>query len=402
MTGMAMNKNILYCLWLQKGLGYASNKINNILERYDSIQNFYLAGSKEWKKCGIFTEKEFNKLSSVKIDDVMPVFNRCNELGISIITIEDSIYPKKLLEISNPPVVLYVKGSLPDLENYLCIAMVGTRKATHSGLAAAYNISLNLAKCGVIVVSGGALGVDTASHKGVLQTNGVTMCVLGCGINYNYLKVNEEMREKISVNGAVISEFPPDTPPTKYTFPIRNRIISGISNGVVVIEAGKKSGALITADYALEQNRDVFAVPGDITKSTWSGANELIKLGAKPVTSFADVLEEYLSDVTDDVEFTNDIPEIPVKKSRNHSNVVKKVASQNSKEIKKKVISKHNTDNLSDNAKIIYDIIFKTPANIDDIIAKTNFSVSLIMQALTELELLQFIERRSGRMYYSI
>lgn len=397
-----MNENILYCLWLQKCLGYANNKINRILELYNSVKDFYFAGIKEWRMCGCFSEKELNNLTSYKIEDIMPIFNRCEELGIKIVTINDSTYPKKLLEISNPPIVLYVKGKLPALENYLCIAMVGTRKATHSGLAAAYNISLNLAKCGVIVVSGGALGVDTASHKGVLQSNGVTMCVLGCGINYNYLKVNEEMRNQIAVNGAVISEFPPDTPPTKYTFPIRNRIISGISNGVVVIEAGKKSGALITADYALEQNRDVFAVPGDITQSTWSGANELIKLGAKPVTSFTDILEEYLSDVKEDTEFTDDIPDIPVKKGRKASNTIKKVVSEKPKNVQPKTVNKHNTDDLSDNAKIIYDIIFTTPANIDDIIAKTNLSVSAVMQAFTELELLQFIERRSGRMYYPI
>lgn len=400
-----MNENTLYCLWLQKCLGYASNKIKRILDLYPSIKDFYLSESKEWRLCGCFTEKEFNKLTTIKINDVKSILDRCNELGIKIITIEDTIYPKRLLEISNPPIVLYIKGTLPDLENYLCIAMVGTRKATHSGLAAAYNISLNLAKCGVIVVSGGALGVDTASHKGVLQANGVTMCVLGCGINYDYLKVNEEMRNQIALNGAVISEFPPDTPPDRYTFPIRNRIISGISNGVVVIEAGKKSGALITADFALEQNRDVFAVPGDITQSTWFGANELIKSGAKPVTSFADILEEYLSDVEDDeVEFTDNIPEIPVKKSTKSLKTVKKTASEQTKEnfTKQETVNKHNTDELSHNAKIIYDIIFANHSNIDDIIVKTNLSVSLIMQALTELELLQFIERRSGRMYYPI
>ena len=172
--------------------------------------------------------------------------------------------------------------------------MVGTRDATISGKKIAFSLSYQLARAGTIVISGGARGIDTAAHKGALQAQGKTVCVLGCGLDYPYLMENAGLRDWIAESGAVISEYPPDMPGSKAAFPIRNRIISGLSCGVLVVEAAAKSGSLITADLALEQGRDVFAVPCGIDNPVSRGVNTLIKNGAVPVSSAAELLEQYL------------------------------------------------------------------------------------------------------------
>lgn len=175
------------------------------------------------------------------------------------------------------------------------MAVVGTRSATPYGHKTAFRLSYRLAECGALIVSGGALGIDSEAHRGALQAGGRTIAVLGCSIDYPYLSANAELRKMISEHGALISEYPPGTPPSKVSFPIRNRLISGLALGTVVVEASIKSGSLITADHALNQGKDVFAVPGNIMSSAYAGSNRLLSDGAKPVFSAADILSEYTS-----------------------------------------------------------------------------------------------------------
>jgi DNA protecting protein DprA len=189
--------------------------------------------------------------------------------------------------------VLYVEGKLPPMDEKLSIAIVGTRESTPDGMWIARNLSMDLAKNDVIVVSGGAVGIDRAAHEGAMGQGGKTVCVLGCGIRYHYLMKNEKMRRNITQSGALVSEYPMDGDSKAWHFPERNRIISALSDGTVVVEAGYKSGALITADYAKEQNRDLFAVPGSILQPSSYGTNDLIKDGAIPVTTAEDILDEY-------------------------------------------------------------------------------------------------------------
>ena len=299
---------------------------------------------------------------------------RCNELGISIVSLDDPAYPKKLRDICDPPAVLYVKGHLPDFEHSLSIAVVGTRNATAYGKMTSHVLAGSLAKVGAIIISGGAVGIDSLSHTAALEVGGVTVCVLGCGINYPYLMGNSRMRMNIAERGAVISEYPPDHPPGKYTFPERNRIISGLSDGVLVIEAGEKSGSLITARTALEQDRDVFAVMGNITSPYSQGTNALIKDGAVPVTDYTDIISYYpqfgIEGEPDDI-----VQEIPV----------------------------HKTDiDVSQEAEKVYHAVTADPIHIDTITSASGLPVRAVLQALTELELEGLVKAQKGRMYQLI
>ena len=328
-----------------------------------------------------------------------------------------STYPQLLKEIYDPPAVLYVDGQLPDVDNTLSIAMVGTRNATTSGKKLSYSIAFDLANSGVNVISGGALGIDSSAHSGALMAGGKTVCVLGCGINSNYLMSNASMRAQIAKTGAVVSEYPPDYQATKYTFPKRNRIISALSQGVLVVEAGEKSGALITASTALEQNKDIFAIPGNVTNAVAFGTNKLIKQGAKPITTAGDIIEEYtnkyslilseplpISEISDNI--INSIPsgrkrpisvnDINSKKSVGILNTKNGTTINNSINNKVNVKEKKLLTDVSDDAKIIYDIIFESDLTVDDIIIKTKLPVNKVMQAVTELEIEEIITRKSG------
>lgn len=245
----------------------------------------------DWKKLPFFCDEEIKKIISAQrsgiLDEEMKLIEKHN---ITIIDIFDKQYPQLLKEIDDPPVVLYIKGNPEVLSNY-SLAIVGTRHPTHYGVSLAEKFSAELAKLGLTIISGLAKGIDTAAHKGTLKC-GVPAAVLGSGIMNIYPRENAELAKKIIEKGALISEFPMKTKPLKENFPRRNRIVSGISRGVLVIEAAERSGALITARMALEQNREVFAVPGKIDSPVSKGTHKLIKQGAKLIDSVEDILEE--------------------------------------------------------------------------------------------------------------
>lgn len=212
--------------------------------------------------------------------------------GFHTYTLADAGYPLSLKRISAPPPVLYVRGDLAACQGMSWIGIVGTRKATAYGRHVAKTLAFDLAKSGMVVVSGLARGIDSAAHRGALAAGGVTAAVLGSGLDIIYPPENRDLAAEIAAGGVLLSEFPPGTRPLSQNFPRRNRIISGLALGIVVVEAGEKSGALITADLALEQGREVFAVPGPVTSPVSVGPNRLIKQGARLVESAADILEE--------------------------------------------------------------------------------------------------------------
>jgi DNA processing protein len=212
-------------------------------------------------------------------------------VGCQIVTQDDEGYPALLKTIEDPPPVLYVKGDLGD-PTAPGVAVVGSRRPSIYGKVVAEQLARGLAECGITVVSGLARGIDSVAHVNSLQNGGRTIAILGCGLSYMYPPENRRMAERISQQGAVVSEFPMTTKPDRLNFPLRNRTISGLSLGTVVVEAGERSGALITAQWALEQGREVFAVPGNVTAPTSRGTNRLIKMGAKLVEGIDDILEE--------------------------------------------------------------------------------------------------------------
>ncbi|MBE0447596.1 MAG: DNA-protecting protein DprA [Actinobacteria bacterium] len=208
--------------------------------------------------------------------------------GIEIITDDDGVYPELLRQAPGHPKAIFVRGALQEYET--AVAIVGTRRSTISGKAIASELAADLARAGVIVVSGVARGIDTCAHWGAIEAGGLTLGVLGCGSDIIYPPENRRLYKKIEVHGALISEYPPGTPPLAQHFPARNRIVAGMCQGVVVVEAGEKSGALITADFALDYGREVFAVPGHSRSHTSQGANRLIKQGAYLVETVDDIL----------------------------------------------------------------------------------------------------------------
>lgn len=212
--------------------------------------------------------------------------------GIKIACVEDADYPSLLAKTHDPPYLFYYQGEIGILGG-LCIAIVGSRKASHYGLAQSRRFGREMALEGVVVVSGMARGIDTEAHRGALEAGGKTAAVLGSGLDVVYPPENKELLQQIIKHGVVISEFPPHTSPEPGNFPVRNRLISGLSRGVLVVEAQKRSGALITVDFALEQGRDVFAIPGPINSKNSEGTNNLIKQGACVVTELNDILGEY-------------------------------------------------------------------------------------------------------------
>lgn len=376
-----------YWLWLQHSLGAGSSKPERILETYPSVQDFYQAGRQAWLLEGYFTQKEIYRMSTWSISNAEAELEFALKMGQRVLTPDDVEYPELLKQISAFPCALFVKGKIPDLVSHPPIAIVGTRKATTTGRTAARSIAYGLVRKGSAVISGGAVGIDTAAHRGALQAGGKTVCVLGCGIGADYLMVNAALRDVIAQNGALVSEFPPDTQAMSSNFPIRNRIISGLSVGTLVVEAAFRSGSLITAGYAADQGRDVFAVPADILSPVSQGVNKLIRDGAKPVSCAQDILEEYAERYPEKISLDVGAADDMIK---DNSAVQKQEAQKRSFPQKA---------DMSDDARKIYSVLTRVPVHLSKIGEKTGLSASRLLSALTELELSGAARSYSGGRY---
>lgn len=287
--------------------------------------------------------------------------------GIQIITINDEEYPQFLRNIANPPYILYAKGDVK-LLNEFCIAVVGARAATQYGKKVAYKLGQDLALHEVVTVSGMARGIDSEAHRGSLDAQGKTIAVLGSGIKVIYPKENTDLYKKICENGLVISEFAPFASPEAFHFPMRNRIISGLSYGVVVVEAKIKSGALITSDFALEQGRDVFAVPGPITSKNSEGTNHLIKQGAKLISSVEDILEEY----------------------------------SRIKTFKPAQVEQGELPLLTDKEQLLLNILDFEPVHFESILNNTSFDIGELSTLLLDLQFKGIVKALPGNYYVKI
>ncbi len=262
-----------------------------------------LAGNDPGKALKLIESGEFhlssgetNMYKKVNDNAIQEIIRKCQKTGADIISFDDPDYPERLKNIFIPPAVIYFKGCRECLKSILAISVVGTRKPTVYGAKAAYRISNELAAAGFTIISGFAPGIDTDAHMGALDADGRTIAVLGCGMDIDYPKPNIGLREKIIINGGFLSEFPPGTPPVGKNFPVRNRLISGLSLGVFTAEAPVRSGALITTDMAIEQGRDVFMLPpADIFDDRYKGVIKYLRDGAFPVFGSEDIISEYLS-----------------------------------------------------------------------------------------------------------
>lgn len=265
-----------YWIWLQKTLGYASALACKLVAYFGDPERIYNAGRQGWMASGLMTEKQCDKLCLHSPSESFDVMMDCLKYDLDVVTPDSPYYPKQLLRISDYPMVLYVRGNKTALGAPVIASVVGTRKASVGGDKFARQMCSELAKAQIVVASGGAVGIDTAAHEGALSADGVTIVVLGCGIGHEYLMQNEPMRRKAAEKGAVISEFFPGTPPNKGSFPTRNRILAGMAQATIVVEASEKSGSFITAGDALHMNRMVFAVPATASGSFYGGTDRLI------------------------------------------------------------------------------------------------------------------------------
>ncbi len=285
-------EELLYYIWLSLRCGAGSEEASDLLYAFGSPGKIYAAKREELTAA---CENSATVDSLCDKDMRMPkkILDYCMKKSIGILTCDSEYYPSRLRNIYAKPIVLYCRGKMRDLDKNVLIACVGTRNCTQYGRTMAYKMGAELAMGGACVVSGMALGIDAISHRGAISSGGYTVAVLGSGIDVIYPPQNKTLYDEIAKNGLIVTEFAPGTRPYAKNFPIRNRIISGLSNGTVVIEAGRSSGAMITAEKTIEQGKQLFAVPGDVGSDTSDGTNELIMRGAKLVTCAKDVLCEY-------------------------------------------------------------------------------------------------------------
>ena len=391
-----------FWIWLQTALG-AGARTDELLAYFETPEQLYLAGSREWRLSGLLTEKKIDSLKRTTPSQTMAVLKECRSKGYEIITPDNSLYPERIKQLSCMPLVLYGTGDCTAISDVVSIGVVGTRKASEYGTQIAQKLSYRLAEAGATIVSGGALGIDSEAHAGAMLAKGRTVAFLGCGLSSNYLAENAAIRRAITRYGAVVSEYQPLAEPSKATFPIRNRLISGISLGVVVIEAGVKSGSLITASRAAEQGKDVFAVPGDIVRSSFDGTNFLIKNGAKPVFSAEDILGEYeyfygdLFDIEKSKIPLSNVAYVDYRKPKPQN-----IPSQPKKEEKtteKEIVKKELPEDISNEAKIVFGVLNENGTHIDDIVRETNLRMNIVLSSLTELEISGFVELENGKKY---
>ncbi len=398
-----MSNKRRYWLWLQRALGEGAC-INRIIEEFGSAEKLYNANILEWRMSPALTSKNINCLEQTKLTDIDEIIYTCDKNGWQIIDFEDEAYPNRLKEIYNPPAVLYVDGTLPDIDNLVTIGIVGTRKASEYAIKVTHIMSKGIAQVGAVVVSGGALGVDTAAHKGALMAGGKTIAVLGCGLGTKYLMENSPLRKSIKENGALVTEYPPFTNAGRRTFPLRNRIISGLSLGVLVTEAGLKSGSLITANFALEQGRDVFAIPASVLSTDFAGTNKLIEDGALVATRPSQILDCYANRFDSiDISKVSSIDELIADHHSFEANIEKQEDKYSFDNLEigrqKRLEREKNKSTLSKGVKTVYDALSEEYVHIDIIIEKTGLASSEVVAALTQLEILDMIKSASGKRY---
>lgn len=368
-------REIEYWIWLSSLNGMGPVKAKKLLDIYVEPKHIYDLPVSELKASKILTAKNIEEITDgKKRERVEGIYEIMVKNNIKMISINDALYPSSLKQIFDPPIALYYLGKFRI--SSFSIAIVGSRRVTHYGRLAAKKLSFELSLRGVQIVSGLARGIDSIAHEGCLDAGGRTVAVLGCGVDNIYPQENKRLFENIiNEEGLILSEYPPGTPPLQHHFPARNRIISGMCSGVLVIEAAKKSGSLITANYALEQGREVFAVPGNIDSACSAGTNQLIKDGAKMVVCAQDILEEF------------DFQEISVD---NHAN--KTISEEKKTDFS--IFRGLGTEEIR-----IAKLIHKGIHQIEDIIEGSNIPAKEVLNILFMLEMKGIVTQAPGKIF---
>jgi len=431
----------IYWLWLSLTGGVANNNYAILLEHFKDAKEIYEAELDEYEKIDGLECKLAKKLCNKDVSEAEEIYDFCTAHNVRLLHCLEPDYPVKLKWIYAYPVLLYVYGELPNLNEVLTVGVVGTRDFTDYGRVAAYKIGGGLARAKSVVISGMAYGNDSIAQLAAIKNGGKTVAVMGTGIDRIYPPEHRELAKLIAKNGAIVTEFAPGTPPKGKNFPIRNRIISGLSDAVALIECRARSGALITTKFATEQSRGVYAVPGDITSPTSEGPISLIKDGAKPITTAEDIVEDfvcqysYLNSVINNANFDVSIPRtvnteaesllISQKNKMKRKSLssqsflssgffskgkaepvkVKKTQSTDKKIMKdnnKAKPEKPKPDGLSEVESYVFEKVYDNKnINAEDLMCE-KYTASQIMSALTKLEILELIRALPGDCYAPI
>lgn len=408
-----------YWLWLSTMRHVGIRNLLALLDHFGTPEKIFFASDNELEivlgaDVRLFHERDLGRAEEI--------LSRCRELGISILTIGDAAYPSRLRNIFDPPIVLYIKGSLPDIDEEAAVAMVGTRRCTPYGIVTAEKLAYEVTRLGGLIVTGLARGVDSAAARGALRAGGRVVGVMGCGLDVVYPRSNRALLEDVAVVGALVSEYPPGTQPEARNFPVRNRILSGLSLGVTLVEAPERSGALITASLALDQGRDVFVVPGNIDASSCAGSNALLKEGAVPVMNGHDILESYYPLFPSKLKFSDEArlnklepdaaerlvdtelaaaaqtrEKMTSKQSLTPAKTTKKVIDNNSSPDYIDLLV--DAEELSENELRVLRALTKT-MHIDELILSTGLSAGEVSSALTMLEISGAVTQEPGK-YFS-
>ncbi|MBE6638372.1 MAG: DNA-protecting protein DprA [Ruminococcaceae bacterium] len=412
------SQNTLYWLWLSLALQAGSTLAETLLSHFgNDPEAIYHATEADLNQIEALNSRSTQKKALLDKDltRAQKILARCNDCQIFLLCPCDKQYPERLRRISQMPLVLYCKGNLPDIDALPCISVVGTRRISDYGKRMTYEIAYDLARAGAVVVSGLASGVDGVAHRGCLDAGGFTIAVLGCGIDITYPKEHIDLMLEIEQKGLVVSEYPPGTRPYPSNFPQRNRIISGLSLGCAVMEAGESSGSLITADIARKQGRDVFALPGMVGEQNSIGTNLLIQNGAIAITKAADIISEYellypkklnpLAITTYRPHYRNHMPKTLGRKTtpENSLKQAKNTAKMPKEEASPKSEAVSIPPSLQGTHAEIYRAILKMgQPNQDEIIAACALGASETMVALTILEIQGYIRSLPGGRYTMI
>lgn len=392
-----------YWLWLAELPGLNNQTRLALLRHFGSPEDIFFADREEL----LLAEDVSSDQAELALNHDLAAADRiladCERLGQRVMTIRDAEYPQRLRNIFDPPLVLYVKGRMPAIDDEAAVAVVGTRDCTPYGIASAERLSQELAERGAVVVTGLAKGVDAAAARGALRAGGKVVGVTGNGLDVYYPRESRDLYDDTAAAGVLLSEYPPGSEPERHHFPARNRIISGLSVAVLVVEAPEQSGALITASLALEQGRDLYAVPGPISAPASAGCNRLIRDGAGLTACGWDILQHYEARFPDKLRVTGAHPEwTPLPVRRREAPKPRSKPEERPKESapKEEALRNISAEDLTDDqAALLRTLDPETPIQVDDLIQTTGIPARRISSALTILEIEGCVRQHSGKRY---
>lgn len=379
-----------YWVWLSQHEGVGNQTRLALLEHFCTPEEIYYADEGELLLTEGITRREAEALKDKDLVRADKILADCERLGLQLLTLHDAAYPVRLRSIYDPPSLLYIRGRLPAVDELPAIAVVGTRKASPYGIRCAEDLAFGLADGGAMVVTGLARGIDSAAAQGALRAGGAVVGVLGGGADVIYPRENGWLYDDVAAAGCLISEYPPGTEPLPGHFPIRNRIMSGLSVAALVVEAPERSGALITAGMALDQGRDVFAVPGPIYAENSRGCNRLIRDGAGVAAEPWDILRDY------EAQFPGKLRG----QTRSAPELMEKQPGQAIKAAQPVLPSLSLKDaGLTDDQILLLRTLTDRPMPVDDLIELTELPARRVLSALTMLEIDQYVTQCSGKRY---